>query len=72
MKRAKVESSNVAAVGFDAVSSTLEVEFHNGSVYQYPGVTSDEHTALMGAKSVGKHFAQHFRGRSCTRVKERS
>ncbi len=38
MNRVAVQSSNVASVGYDASSSTLEVAFHGGGVYQYFGV----------------------------------
>ena len=34
MERNYVESSNLKSVGYDVNSSTLEVEFHNGAVWQ--------------------------------------
>jgi hypothetical protein len=40
MNRIAVQSSNVTSVGYDASSSTLEVAFHSGGVYQYFGVPS--------------------------------
>ena len=52
MIRQKVESSNITSIGFDA--STLEVEFTNGSIYQYAGVPCEVHTALMAVESKGK------------------
>ena len=36
MMRIPVASSNVATVGYDEATNTLEVEFKDGSVYQYP------------------------------------
>jgi hypothetical protein len=43
MSRVAVQSSNVASVGYDASSSTLEVAFHGGGVYQssaFPSITT--------------------------------
>ena len=34
MYRESVESSNIASIGYDEASRTLEVEFLNGSVYE--------------------------------------
>jgi hypothetical protein len=54
MHRDDVESSNIKAIGYDAGISTLEVEFTNGSIYQYTGVPEDIHKGLMEADSKGK------------------
>lgn len=35
MQRTPVDSSTMAAVGYDADSETLEIEFVNGHLYQY-------------------------------------
>jgi len=56
MERQAVSSSNVAAVGYDAETETLEVEFNSGAVYQYSGVPEEIYTGLIGAGSVGKFF----------------
>ena len=41
MYRQPVSSSNLASVGYDASSMTLEVGFNNGSVYQYYNVPAN-------------------------------
>lgn len=56
MIRTPVESSNLAAVGYDANSQILQVEFKNGSVYNYFRVPAEKHAALMAADSVGKYL----------------
>jgi hypothetical protein len=38
MERHSVTSSNVKSIGYDASSSTLEVEFNSGGIYQYYSV----------------------------------
>lgn len=56
-----VESSKLAAVGYDAATQTLAVTFKTGNaVYHYPNVTPEQHAAFIGSDSIGKHFGQHF------------
>ena len=52
MDHINVSSSNVAAVGYDARSSTLEVEYKGGSVYQYLGVPAQQLLELLDADEV--------------------
>ena len=56
MDRVSVSSSNVVSVGYDAGSSTLEVEFKDGSIYQYHSVPSEHFDAMLSAESVGKYL----------------
>lgn len=56
MQRQPVRSSNIAAVGYDASQRLLEIAFHNGRVYQYPGVPASVHANLLRAASVGRYF----------------
>lgn len=61
MKRARVDSSAIASVGYDAATAVLEVEFVSGEVYRYFAVPPSVHRALIGAESVGRHFVAHVR-----------
>lgn len=54
MNRTSVSSSNVASVGYDQSTLTLEVEFNDGSVYQYFDVPDTAYQELMRAESIGK------------------
>ena len=58
MERTPVQSSSVSSVGYDRDSSTLEIEFLNGSVYQYFGVPESIFNGLMNAPSKGTFFDQ--------------
>jgi hypothetical protein len=58
MERIPVQSSNIASIGYSTESSTLEVEFLNGSVYQYFGVPKDVFDSLMNSSSKGS-FLDH-------------
>lgn len=56
MTRVPVQSSNLASIGYDPASKTLEVEFKSGGVHQFLDVPAQHHEALMNAKSHGSHF----------------
>ncbi len=63
MDRIRVSSSNVASVGYDESTSTLEVEFHNGGIYQYFGVPVQHFVNLTnGIGSVGEYLGQYVKG----------
>lgn len=64
-----VSSSMANAVGYNSDQQILQVEFHNGAVYQYADV--DEHTweELHQSESIGRFFNDEIRGRyECERV----
>lgn len=54
MIRDPVASSNIASIGYDPDSETLEVEFTNGSIYQYFNIPTGLHDQLMIAPSKGQ------------------
>jgi hypothetical protein len=56
MDRQSVSSSNIASVGYNPDSETLEIEFLNGRVYEYYNVPHFMHERLMEASSVGIFF----------------
>lgn len=61
MERIPVSSSNIASVGYDSETSTLQIEFNNGSIYDYYDVPEDIYTALINAGSVGSFFHANIR-----------
>ena len=61
MERQSVSSSNIASIGYDVNSSTLEVEFLNGAIYQYFNVPEFEWQNLMQASSHGIYFSANIR-----------
>lgn len=63
MKRTPVSSSNLRSVGYDSSTSTLEVEFNDGSIYQYSGVPSSVYQGLMAASSHGSYLHAHIKDR---------
>ena len=63
MKRTKVESSNIASVGYDQLDSILEIEFNSGAIYQYENVPIRVYDVMMKADSVGKYFNAHIKSK---------
>lgn len=61
MNREPVVSSNIAAIGYDEPSQTLEVEFTSGAVYQYYNVTSVLFEQFMQAGSKGQFLAHQIK-----------
>jgi hypothetical protein len=61
MIREAVSSSNLASVGYDAESETLEVEFKNGLVYEYYNVPQFLHERMMQAGSIGSFFNREIK-----------
>jgi hypothetical protein len=59
--REPVGSSNVASIGYDREAETLEVEFLNGSIYQYYNVGADLYEQLMAAPSKGQFLNTYIR-----------
>lgn len=68
MERTPVTSSQLASVGYDPGTQTLEIEFNNHrggptSVYQYDNVPPETHTAMMKAPSQGSYFYANIKGK---------
>lgn len=61
MERQYVSSSNIASIGYDHDNMVLEVEFLNGSVYQYYDLPQSVYEGLMAADSHGKFLAAYVK-----------
>jgi hypothetical protein len=62
MQRIPVTSSTILSVGFEAASSTLEVEFKSGQIYQYFDVPQGVYEAFIGSASLGQYLAANIKG----------
>ena len=56
MERKKVNSSSIRAVGYDERGRVLEVEFNDGRVNQYTGISPEVHRRLISAPSIVSYF----------------
>lgn len=61
MQRVPMPSSNIASAGYDEPSQTLEVEFVNGTVYQYFNVESAVYEQFLQAPSKGVFLNTYLR-----------
>lgn len=60
MTMVPVSSSNLVAVGYDASSQTLRIQFSSGT-YDYFDVPPHIHTGLMNASSKGEYHAANIK-----------
>lgn len=69
MEREMVDSSTVLSIGYEPTSSTLEVEFKNGGLYQYYNVPEPIYQQLMASDSKGKFLHVYIKpAYPCSRV----
>lgn len=62
MERKAVSSSNIAAIGYDSTTMVLEVEFNNGSIYEYYDVPEGIYLDFINAASVGSFLHSSIKG----------
>ena len=61
MYRTTVNSSNIQSIGYDTPSTTLEVEFTSGDVYQYFNVPDHLYQQFLNASSYGQFLNDNIR-----------
>jgi hypothetical protein len=62
MQRTPVDSTVVAAIGYDERKEILEIEFHfRNAVYQYEDVPAEVWAAFKASDSKGKYFNENIR-----------
>jgi KTSC domain-containing protein len=63
IQRQRITSSDIASVGYDAPTETMEIEFHATGVYRYFSVPKPVCDSLLATPSPGKYFLQHIKGK---------
>ena len=61
MNRTRVLSQLLKAIGYDANSETLEVQFRKGGTFQFFAVPAFVYTRLLQADSKGSYFEHRVR-----------
>jgi hypothetical protein len=61
MEHQSVTSSMIRSIGYNMESSTLEIDFLKGGLYNYADVPQGVYDALMGAESHGKYFLANIK-----------
>lgn len=60
MEMIAVDSSNVAAIGYDPENAVLRIQFKPANLYEYYDVPQFEYDGLMGAESKGQYGHQNI------------
>jgi hypothetical protein len=60
MERKKVSSSSIRSIGYDERNRILELEFNDGRVVQYSGVSAEVHRRLVSAPSLVSYFRDNI------------
>lgn len=63
MIREPVTSSNIASIGYEESSLTLEIEFIKSGVYEYSDVPPHVYTELITATSIGVYFNANIKNK---------
>jgi len=61
--RVLLDSTALTSVSFSAETNILNVEFRNGLIYEYLGVSSDLFEQLLAAPSKGAFLVRFIRNR---------
>jgi KTSC domain len=62
MEMVPVTSTQIAAVGYDADTKKMRIEFNNGSLYEYSNVTQEIFDGIVNAASPGGAFTASVKG----------
>lgn len=60
MDRKRVNSSAIRSIGYDERDRVLEVEFSDGRITQYSGVSAEVHRRLVSAPSIVSYFRDNI------------
>ncbi len=58
-----VQSSALSAIGYNPNKRILALQFTGGAIHHLADVSEVDHAHLMAAESIGRHFAQHLKGK---------
>ena len=56
-------SSNIAAFRFDKTTDTLQIDFQDGSTYEYYNCAPATHRMFQASGSKGDFFQRHIKNR---------
>jgi hypothetical protein len=63
IRRAPVQSTALASVGYSKRLHALEIEFRNGAIYRYLEVEASVHQDLLNAPSKARFYDENIRGK---------
>jgi len=62
MDRKNISSTMIKSIGYDVDTSTLEIEFNSGAVWQYYDFPESDWYQFDGSASQGKYFHASIKG----------
>jgi hypothetical protein len=62
MRRIRVRSTTIRTVGYDTITSCLEIVFVKGPAYRYFGVPQSVFAELLEAESHGRYLNERIKG----------
>lgn len=68
MDRDPVDSKHFKSIGYEPAARVLEVEFADGSVYQFRKVPPITYVTMTYSPSIDHYFDKHIRGRFPSRL----
>ncbi len=63
MEMIRVNSSAIAAVGYDPPSQRMKIKFNQGKTYDFCRVPKSVFDGLLSASSKGSYYDSHIRNR---------
>lgn len=63
MEMIRVNSSAIAAVGYDPPSQRMKIQFKQGKTYDFCRVPQSVFDGLLSASSKGSYYDSHIRNR---------
>lgn len=63
MQHHTVTSSRIVSIGYDSRSHTLEIRFHDKSIYQYLNVPERVFTVFLTVVSKGRYYDGVIKGK---------
>lgn len=61
-----VQSSNLAAIGYDPTARVMHVSFRGGGTYHHTDVPPEAYRKFMASPSKGRHYHEHVRDKYIT------
>ncbi len=60
MECKRLNAGRIRAVGYDSRARVLELEFSDGSIYQYTGVGDEVHRRLVSSSAAASYFRDNI------------
>lgn len=63
MQRQIIFSEHITSAGYDAATSVMEIEFTNGTIFQYSDVPQEVYDGLLASTAPDKYFVRYIKNK---------